>query len=214
MNKPTKRAIGPETARKRRKEARPGELLEAALESFLEHGFEATKLDEVAKRAGVAKGTIYLYFETKELLFRAVVRHTIENNVGSIHRSIAEFEGPFDALITMVLRGAAQSVSSSRTPAVAKLVLREADRVPDLARIWFDEVAAPMLNALRAAIAKAERRGEVQSGDPTAHLFSIIGPMLLVLLSRDLFGPLGFDTPDPTTLAEQHARTLIHGLML
>lgn len=213
MNKPSKRAIGPETARKRRKEARPGELVEAALESFLEYGFEGTKLDEVAKRAGVAKGTIYLYFETKEQLFRAVVRHAIENNVGSLHKSIAEFDGPFDALISMVLKGAAQSVSSSRTPAVARLVLREAERVPDLARIWFDEVAAPMLNALREAIAKAELRGEVQTGDPTAHLFSIIGPMLLLLLSRDVFGSLGFNTPDPVTLAEQHTQTLIHGLL-
>ena len=63
--------------RKRRKEARPSELLEAALELFVEKGFAATRLEDVASRAGVSKGTLYLYFENKDALFKAVVQEGI-----------------------------------------------------------------------------------------------------------------------------------------
>ena len=77
----------------RRKDARPQELLEAALDLFVERGYAATRLEDVARRAGVSKGTLYLYYENKEELFKAVVRSSIVPIIGDAEVSVAEFEG-------------------------------------------------------------------------------------------------------------------------
>lgn len=200
--------------RSRRKEARPQEIVEAALACFLEGGFERTKLDEVARRAGVAKGTLYLYFETKEQLFRAVVQHVTQSNVRHLQSAIADFEGPFEELAALVLHGAARSISASRVPAVARLILREADRIPDLARIWFEEVAAPMLSAGQAVIEKAQAKGEVRPGDARAHMLSLVAPMLVAFMFREVVGPLGVESINLDRLAEEHEQTLLRGLLV
>src|SRR3954462_6809689 len=89
----------------RRKDARPQELLAAALDLFVERGFASTRLEDVAKRAGVSKGTLYLYFENKEELFKAVVRENIVPAIGAAEDVIAGFEGPSDELLRCVLFG-------------------------------------------------------------------------------------------------------------
>src|SRR5512137_1714014 len=88
----------------RRKEARPAELLAAALELFVEKGYAGTRLDDVAQRAGVSKGTLYLYFENKEDLFKAVVRESVVTLISETADEIERFEGPSDALLEQVIR--------------------------------------------------------------------------------------------------------------
>lgn len=207
------RRIGPQTQRKRRKEARPDEIIEAALASFLELGFEATRLDDVARRAGVAKGTVYLYFESKEHLFRAVVQQVTDANVQRLRQMTGEFEGSFAQLVPKILAMAATSVGTSRTPSIAKLVLREANRFPDLARIWLEDVAAPMFNAILRAVENAQARGEVRSGDAQAQVLSLLSPMIMVTIARDIFEVAGFAPTNLESLAHEHGQTTLYGLL-
>lgn len=211
MTAATDRQEGP-GSRRRRKEARPAELVEVALACFLESGFEGTRLDQVARRAGVAKGTLYIYFASKEELFRAVVRHVTEANLHEIAASLATFEGPLDDLVPALLARMADTVATSRAPAVARLILREVDRFPDLARIWFEDVASPLLTGLEGVLAKAQARGEIRPGDPRGQVFSILGPMLSAILFSGVVGRLGYEPVDLARLATEHARTVLVGL--
>lgn len=200
--------------RSRRKEARPAEIIDRAIEVFLEKGFEATRLEEIARRVGVVKGTIYIYFETKEQLFRAVVQKVVLTNVRQIHAGMLAIDEPASVLIPAILAQIGATVGSSRAPAVATLILREAHRVPDLARIWFDEVVLPMIQTLSQVIERSQARGEMREGEAMLHAFSILGPMVMANLYREIFGPLGVVLPDPEKLARQHAQTLLGGLIL
>ncbi len=127
------------TPRRRRKEARPEEILSAALESFAARGFAATRIEDVAARAGISKGTLYLYFDGKEELFKAVVRQALLPNLARIEALAATFEGPSALLLERLLATIA-GVINSRVGAIPKLVIAEAGNFPDLARFYLAEV--------------------------------------------------------------------------
>lgn len=197
--------------RSRRKDARPGEIIEAALELFVANGFAATKLSAVAERAGVVKGTLYRYFDTKEDLFRATVRHIVATNLAVVEH-VGHVEGEFTALVPPLLLQAAKGVHGSRIPAVVRMVLAESRSFPDLAAIWHDEVVTPMLNGVAAIIAQGQIRGEIRAGDPRLHALSVLGPMVTGILYQEVFGGLGDGWPDLDGLAVQHAETVVRGL--
>jgi len=197
---------------RRRKEARPAEIIAAAGRLFADHGFAATKLDDVARRAGVAKGSIYLYFATKEDLFRAVVRSAVVPQVQVVRGMAEAFDGALADLLPRLLQGAASIIGRSDVFAVARMVIGESRNFPDLAKIWHDEVVAPVLGALSGAIARAQATGDVAEGDARLYAFSVVGPLLMAMLFRDVFAQASDDLPDLARLAEQHARCLLHGL--
>jgi len=198
---------------RRRKTARPAEIIAAALDVFVEKGFAATKLDDVARRAGIAKGTLYLYFETKEDLFRAVARAAVAPKLEAIERAADGIDGPFAAVAPLLLTRAAAIMGGSRVPAVARMVIGESRNFPDLARIWHEDVVARTLAVLTRIIARAQASGEVVPGDPRLHAFSLVGPLLMAMLFREVFGGFDSEPPDLPTLAGQHARTLLRGLL-
>jgi AcrR family transcriptional regulator len=198
---------------RRRKEARPGEIVDAALSVFAESGFAAARLEDIARRAGVAKSSLYLYFETKEELFRAVVHSAISPNIGAIKTAAEAFDGPFKELAPMLLYRAALSMTSSHVPAVAKMVIGESRNFPDLARIWHDDVVSQVLAILSAIIARGQARGEVKAGDPRLYAFSLVGPLLMGVLFREVFAGVALDLPDLQALAAQHARAVLEGLL-
>src|SRR5271154_7085933 len=130
---------------RRRKEARTGEIVAAALDVFADHGFAAARLDDTARRAGVAKGSIYLYFATKEDLFGAVVRASVVPNMETIRGAAEAFDGPLAELAPRLLAGAAAVISRPGISGVVRMVIGESRNFPDLARIWHDEVVAPVI---------------------------------------------------------------------
>jgi AcrR family transcriptional regulator len=199
---------------RRRKTARPGEITEAALEVFAEKGFAGAKLDDIARRAGVSKGALYLYFETKEDIFRAVVAASMASNLGVITAAADAFTGAFADLAPMILARAAQVMGGSRLPAVVKMVIGESRNFPDLARIWHDEVVVVMLGLLSGLIERAQERGEVGPGDPRLYAFSLAGPMLMAVLFREVFGNAAGDAPHLGSLAAQHAHAVLHGMLI
>jgi AcrR family transcriptional regulator len=116
---------------RRRSEARPGEIVQAALEVFAEKGFAAARLDDIAAKAGISKGALYLYFETKEDMFRAVVREAVVPNIGMVEAMLAQATMPFPDLLRLAFARIETVIETSRLGAVAKLVDR---RVPQFSR--------------------------------------------------------------------------------
>lgn len=197
---------------RRRSEARPGEIVQAALEVFAEKGFAAARLDDIARQAGVSKGALYLYFETKEELFRAVVRQAVAPNLDVVEAILGQPDLPFPDMLRMAFARVVTVIGVSRAGAVAKLVIGESGNFPELARVWHDEVVSRALNAIAGAIAAAQTRGEVRPGDPRFHAFSIIGPVLTGVIWRETFTPVGAPAIDLEALVRQHAETVIAGL--
>lgn len=197
----------------RRAQDRPREICAAALEVFADKGFAAAKLDEIARRAGVSKGTLYLYFEDKEDLFRAVVRDTIAPNIEIIRGLLDAAELPFADIVRMFLPRFAEMVASVPIGPVAKMVIGESRNFPELAKVWHDEVVSKAIGLLAGLIQKAQARGEVRAGDPRLHAFSLMGPMILGLLWRETLQPAGGHPVDLAKLAKQHGETILAGLL-
>jgi AcrR family transcriptional regulator len=197
----------------RRAEDRPREICAAALDVFAEKGFAAAKLDEIAKRAGVSKGTLYLYFKDKEELFRAVVRTAIVPNVEAITLAISALDTPFAELVRTFLAAFAEREARLPIGAVAKMVVGESRNFPELARVWHDEVASRAIGAIAGFIERAQRRGEVRPGDARLYALSLMGPMVLGALWKTTLQPVGGTPLDLIALAKQHSETVLAGLL-
>lgn len=196
----------------RRKVERPAEIISAAMDEFVEKGFAAAKLIDVAKRAGIAKGTLFRYFETKEHLFHAVVQQALTTNLSAIEQAATMFEGDLSELIPMLLNRAASRMGDSRFPAILRMVLSESRAFPNLAKIWHDEVIARVLGTLSDLIAKAQARGDVKVSDPNLLAISIMGPMIMALLFHEVFGSESPYAPHLEKLAAQHADIILKGI--
>lgn len=199
---------------RRRKEARPAEIVAAALEVFSEKGFAAARLDDIAARAGVSKGALYLYFETKQDLFRAVVRDSVAPNLTAIEQAVSAVDLPFAQVVRMLLSRMADVMMTTRLPSVAKVVIAESRNFPDLARIWHDDVVSRALGVATTLIERAQAKGEVKPGEPRTYAFSLAGPMLMGALWREVFEPVGARPVDLREVARQHAETALQGMLL
>lgn len=197
---------------RRRKEARPAEILDAALACFTERGFAATRLDEVARRAGVTKGTLYLYFASKEELFKAVVRRTIIPNIERFEAILIEADAPAALLLERFIKSWPEIILSPAS-AICKMVMTEAGNFPDLARFYLDEVVhrgmALVWRVLRAGVA----RGEFREIDIESANACVIAPILFAMLWRHSLGRYAPGALDPQTLCETHLQLLLDGLM-
>jgi AcrR family transcriptional regulator len=198
--------------RRRRKADRPAEIIGAALNVFADKGFAAAKLDDVARLAGISKGTIYLYFETKEDMFRAVVTTALVPDFEKMEAFVDSFEGPTTQLFPIVLSRIAALTADSRLPAIAKMVIAESRNFPDLAGIWHNDIVSRVLDMLTKLIARGQARGELVAGNPRLHAFSLVGPMVMAILFREVFAKAASDLPDLQALALQHAGTFVRGL--
>ena len=198
---------------RRRKTERPGEILEAALDVFAESGFAAAKLTEIARRAGVSKAALYLYFETKEVLFRAVARSLAAPTLAVLAEALEASQAPFAELAQALLDRAAALLSDDRAVSIVRMVLTESRNFPDLARIWREDVVEQVLSLVARLIARAQARGELVAGDPRLHAFTLMGPLVMGGLFRAVLGEEGTGAPDLAALAAQHGRTALRGLL-
>jgi AcrR family transcriptional regulator len=199
---------------RRRKEARPSDIVAAALLVFGEKGFAGARIEEIARRAGVSKGTVYLYFETKSDLFRAVVHQAIVPNIAEIEAMVLNLDLPFADVLRMMLPRFAALVTARPIGAVVKMVIGESRNFPELARVWHDEVISLGLSLLSVLVERGQKRGEIRPVDPRACAFSIMGPMLMGVLWREILMPIGGSEIDLTAIATQHAETILAGLLL
>jgi AcrR family transcriptional regulator len=197
---------------RRRKADRPGEIVRAAMQVFAEKGFAAARLEDIARRAGVSKGALYLYFETKEDLFRAVVDVAIAPNIEQVRALLAAHPGPFADLLRALAVRIGQLVTTLPVGGVIKMVIGEAGNFPELARVWHDRLVAQLLGGLTEAVARAQARGEVKPGDPRVYAIQLVGPILLSVIWDAVFAPIGAEPFDVPAVARQHMETMIAGL--
>jgi AcrR family transcriptional regulator len=194
--------------RQRRKEARPGQILEAARAVFSEKGYDATNLDDVAQRAQVSKGTLYVYFSSKEQLFHAVAQDALVAISQALRNPTATVDRPQAEALPRLFEALVELTSKDPSSAVVRMILSEGRRFPDLARIWHDDVVRPMLEQVAAIVAQAQRRGEVVDGDPLHLAFAITSSFSMALLFREIFEPIGWFVPDLEELAQIQLRAL------
>ena len=199
--------------RKRRKEARPSELTAAALELFVEKGFAATRLDDVAARAGVSKGTLYLYFDSKEALFKAVIEEGIVPRFEAVEQSAANFSGSSAELLRYLIGAWWEQIGSTPLAGVAKLIISESRNFPEIARYYNDHVIAQARSLVRSALERGVARGEFRTIDLEIAIDVIFSPLLMLVLSRFSLCFCG-GANDPEAFLRTHLDLLIQGLKI
>lgn len=199
--------------RRRRKDARPGELMQAALEVFAERGFAATRLDEIAARAGVSKGTVYLYFESKEALFKAAVETAITPVLEAAEALVAEAAHPAAELLRRVVFDWWRDVGSTVLGSLPKLLVAESGNFPELARWFHDNMIRRAQRALAGIIEAGVARGEFRPIEPMLGARIVFGPMFAYVLWQRAFGPCIKDLPEPETYFSTVLDVLTHGLV-
>jgi TetR/AcrR family transcriptional regulator len=200
--------------RERRKQARPGELLEAALDLFVEKGFAATRSEEVAIRAGVSKGTLFLYFPSKEELFKAVVRENIVRHQTEGAQEIAAFEGSSAELLEHLMLQWWRRYGATKASGISKLVMSEASNFPDLARFFQEEVVAPGHAMIRSVLQRGIDRGEFRAVDMDLTVHSVLAPLLFLVTWKHSMGPCcpNEQRIPPETFIRHHTALLVRGL--
>ena len=153
-------AVPASASRKARSAERRDAILSAALDEFSTRGFEAARLDDVARRAGVAKGTIYLYFRDKESLFQELIRAMLTPLVGTIE-AMGEAELPLAVLAEHIVELFVREVYETRRKDVIRLMISEGRRFPKLAEFYYREVLSRIITAVRSLLRRAAARGEV-----------------------------------------------------
>ncbi|HXZ02634.1 MAG TPA: TetR/AcrR family transcriptional regulator [Stellaceae bacterium] len=204
--------VQPSLARwRRRKAARPSEILAAALACFGERGFAATRLEDVAARAGVTKGTLYLYFRNKEELFKAVVRQSLVPNIARAEALAAQSAEPSPALLERLLLQWAE-LGATPLSAIPKLILTEAGNFPDLARFYLDEVVHRGIALFQRVLRRGIERGEFRALDTELVGRCAFAPLLMAMLWRHSFEAHEGRALDITALCRTHVDLLKHGL--
>jgi AcrR family transcriptional regulator len=195
----------------RRKEARPAEIVAAALQLFADRGFAATRLEDVATVAGVSKGTVYLYFEGKEQLFEAVVREAIAPNIDRMQALVDSFEGPTPELLRSLFDFVALALETPLT-GVMKLLVAESGNFPQLARLYADLVLRRVFALIRRILERGIARGEFRPLDLETAVPLVLAPVLLLGMWKHSFGAHTDLVFDRRAVLEAHRESLLRAL--
>ncbi len=191
---------------------RPREIIEAALALFVEKGFAATRLDDVALRAGLSKAAIYLYFADKTALLKGVIQQAIASNLVTVETMLGQHKGPVAALLPLILDFMASRIEQTPMASVAKLVISESRAFPEIGRYYLDEVIGRGLPVMESLIRRGIAQGEFRPVDPYLTVRSLVGPMVLTIIWRTVFEPIGAEKLDARALARHHADLMLHAL--
>lgn len=198
----------------RRKDARPGELLEAALDLFVDRGFAATRLEDVARNAGVSKGTLYLYYANKEELLKAVVRANLIPLIDAFAGEIRDSGAPCAEQLRLFFDKWWETVGATRYAGIAKLVVAESGNFPELARFFQEEVILPVMAVLGSIVRRGIALREFREVDVEASVPLWMSPLVLRAIWEHSITPCcppGFDIPIERFL-DAHLRCVLRTL--
>jgi AcrR family transcriptional regulator len=196
----------------RRKDARAPEILDAALACFAEKGFSGTRMDDIAARAGITKGTIYLYFDSKEALFKALARQSIGAQIDAVRAQIVASDAPSADLLRLVLTGMGEFARTSDRVVLPRVLLAEAGNFPELAEFWRREIIDRGLGLFETIIRRGVERGEFRNVEPGHAARICAAPFLVIVFWRTVFGQFDAAPYDYAGLIETHVQTLVQGL--
>ena len=200
-------------ARQRRKEARPQELLAAALELFVEKGFSLTRAEEVAKRAGVSKGTLYLYYPSKEELLKAVIAHYLSASIEATAAQVAQYRGSMATLMRESLVGWWQQVYASPASGTFKLLITEVRNFPSIAEFYAREVVERGHFLIGGILQRGVAAGEFRPVDIDSSVHSIVLPMVMVCLHKHSMGACSPHVIDGQRFIAEHVELVLHSLL-
>lgn len=180
----------------RRKEARPAEIVEAALDLFVEKGFVATKMEDIARRAGVTKGTPYLYFANKEEIFKEVVRSSLVPRLAEGEDLVRTFEGSAADLLRLAVSQWWACIGDPRISGIPKLMVAEACNFPELARFYGEEVILRGNRMLEGILRRGIATGEFRELDVEYTVSVLVGPVIKALLWKHSFACCGLGAVD------------------
>lgn len=198
--------------RKRRKEARPSELTAAALALFVEKGFAATRLEDVAQRAGVSKGTLYLYFDSKEALFKAVIQEGVVPVVVEGEKIAARHEGSAFELLELLLRNWWNGIGVTAYSGIPKLMVAEARNFPDVAQFYYENVIRRGRALIGSALERGMSSGEFRRMDVDTTIDVLIAPILMLVIWRHSMACCQCNPVDPLLYLSVHLDLLRQGL--
>lgn len=201
--------------RQRRKGARPQELIDAALDLFVEKGFAATRSEEVAARAGVSKGTLYLYFPSKEELLKAVIREQVGDRIAQGAQEAEHFNGSMATLLQQLLTEWWQRMYDSPASGVFKLVITEVRNFPDIAQFYASEVIEPAQRLIGGILQRGIERGEFRPVDINHAVHSLVLPLVMVCVHKHSLGACSTKIAElnPHEFIAQHVALVLHGLL-
>jgi AcrR family transcriptional regulator len=197
----------------RRKDARPQELLAAALDLFVERGYAATRLDDVAAQAGVSKGTLYLYFTNKEELFKAVVRENVLPAIGEAEQAIGCFEGSSADLFREIMMGWWERIGNTKLSGLTKLMIAESGNFPEVARFYHEEVISRANAMVISMLERGIRRGEFRKIDSAQAMNVVVAPMIMLMMWKHSFAACCIDPISPQEYLACYSDLLLHGLL-
>jgi AcrR family transcriptional regulator len=200
-------------SRQRRKQARPAELMAAALELFVEKGFAGTRLDDVAAHAGVSKGTLYLYFDSKEALFKAVIQEAIVPILEEGAGLIDSFAGSTTDLLCKLIGEWWQRIGNTPLAGVPKLMISEAGNFPELATYYHDAVILRGRDLMRRTLQRGIASGEFRAVDVETAIDVILAPVIMMLVWRFSLGACCGTAHDPQAYLQSHFDLTLSGLL-
>jgi len=174
---------------RRRKEDRPAEILAAALKMFTAKGFAATRLDEVAKEAGVSKGTLYLYFESKEILFKAVVSEFVLPHIEKAEEQAEHYEGSIQVLLGLLLEQWRLNVLETELSGIPKIMFSEASNFPELAKFYLEKVILRSRNFVTNLIKTGIQRDEFRQCDAAHAARTFLAPLVFAAIWQHSLAP-------------------------
>lgn len=202
----------PETRWTRRKQSRPTEILDAALKVFAHKGFAAARMEDIAKEAGVTKGTIYLYFENKEAVFKSLVRAAVGSTLDTVSLDLKTFQGSTQFLLRMVFARIVQMLVESEKVVLPKIVISESSNFPWLAEFYRFEIIERGLQIFISLLEHGMAQGEFRKL-PAHHVARLcVAPVLLGAIWRVTFAHLDSVPYDYKGLVDTHLDILFRGL--
>lgn len=214
-DRPRRTPLASVPARQRRKDARPQELLDAALDLFVEKGFAATRSEEVAARAGVSKGTLYLYYQSKEELLKAVILQTISREIAEGMDIIDSYTGSSADLLMLLMTEWWSRVGEQKASGICKLMVAEARNFPDIARFYVDEVITPGRRLIAKVLQRGIDSGEFRSIPVDDAVGALIAPMLYLMVHQHSVGLCEAVNEhfDPRRIITAELDLVLHGLL-
>lgn len=204
--------LSPIPSRQRRKEARPAELLEAALALFGEKGFAATRIEEVALRAGVSKGTLYLYYPSKEELFKAVIEHYLSASIADTALQVEAYRGQMAPLLQDLLVRWWQQVYASPASATFKIIISESRNFPEIAEYYVHSVIEPGSALIGSIIQRGVATGEFRAVDVDSIVHSLVLPMVMLCAHKHGLGACSHHQIDGHAFIAAHVALVVRGL--
>jgi AcrR family transcriptional regulator len=197
----------------RRKEARPQELLDAALDLFVERGYAAARLEDVAARAGVSKGTLYLYFTNKEELFKAVIRENVLPLLGEAESLFGQFDGASADLLRGFILTWWEKLGNTKLSGITKLMMAEANNFPEVTQYFHDEVIMRGQAMIARILQRGVERGEFREIDVAQAMNVVCAPVLMLIMWKHSFSACHQNEMEPGAYLDSFLDLFLHGLL-